>query len=74
MGGFMAKRLIITLSEEATEKYLKASSKIVEAEVNADCEPSGKDLLIQISQLPYDSTGYIGNTELGIAIVKIIEN
>lgn len=47
----MAQRLQITLSEEATAKYLEIASGRAEAEVNADCEPSGASIRVDISHI-----------------------
>jgi len=69
----MAKKLTITLDEEATENYLNMSSSHVEAEVNEDCLPSGSNILIMISP-PFGSTAFIGNTEIGAAKIEFVEN
>ena len=45
----------MTLSPAATEKYLAIMSKQTEAEVNADCEPSGA-----IIQVTFDHIFFIG--------------
>ena len=45
----MPQQLQITLSEDATKKYLEIAAAKTEAEVNADCEPSGPLLQIDIS-------------------------
>lgn len=47
----MAQRLQITLSEEATAKYLEIASGRAEAEVNADCEPSGASIQADIGHI-----------------------
>lgn len=44
----MAQRLQITLSEEATAKYLAIASGKTEAEIDADCEPSGASVRVDI--------------------------
>jgi hypothetical protein len=73
----MSKKLTIQLSQEATEKYLAYASKRVEAEVNADCEPSGVSIQLEIGPAHYGSIAYLktGNEyiELGEAEVEIIE-
>lgn len=47
----MGQRLRITLSEEATARYLAIASGKTEAEVNADCEPSGASIRVDISHI-----------------------
>ena len=47
----MAQRLQITLSEGATAKYLAIASGKTEAEVNADCEPSGSSVKVDIGHI-----------------------
>lgn len=47
----MAQRLQITLSEGATTKYLAIASGKTEAEVNADCEPSGSSVKVDIGHI-----------------------
>ena len=47
----MGQRLQITLSEEATAKYLEIASGRAEAEVNADCEPSGASIQVDIGHI-----------------------
>lgn len=44
----MAQRLQITLSDEATAKYLAIASGKTEAEIDADCEPSGASVRVDI--------------------------
>lgn len=49
----MAQKLVITLDASTTAKYLKLSRKLTEAEVNADCEPSSRRLIIDIAPAHY---------------------
>jgi hypothetical protein len=70
----MANQLMITLDAETTEKYLKLASERTEAELNADCEPSGAS--IQIEMGLWGDTVYFVNgselIELGEAAVKVV--
>ena len=69
----MAKKLTITLDEEATKNYLNLSASQVETEVNDDCLPSGSDILISISP-PFGSTAFMGSAELGAVKIEFVEN
>jgi len=77
LGGIMPKKLVIQLSQEATEKYLAYASARVEAEVNADCEPCGSTIQVEIGPAHYGSIAYAKSggdyTELGEAEVDIVE-
>lgn len=44
----MSEKLIITLDEDVTRKYLAGAAKRTQAEINADCLPSGCSLRIDI--------------------------
>lgn len=70
----MAKRLVITLSKEATVAYLAATSARLEAEVNNDCEPTGVSIMIEIAPSVYDSTALINERPLGTVEVDFIES
>lgn len=62
----MAKQLVITLTEEATRKYLQLAQQQSSAEVNEDCEPS--DVLLQVNIAAsnfYDSEVMFGEKEIG---------
>lgn len=74
VGGQMAKRLVITFSEEATAAYLAATTARLEAEVNNDCEPTGVSLMIEIAPSVYDSTALINERALGTVEVNFIES
>ena len=43
----MSKRLQITLDEAATRKYLDWVAARVEAEINANCEPSSTRITVE---------------------------
>ncbi|MCH8567701.1 MAG: hypothetical protein LAT67_05530 [Balneolales bacterium] len=66
----MGAKLIITLDEEATQNYLGYARKMVEAEVNEDCEPSGITISVSICP-PYGATVFAGPTEFGEADVVL---
>ncbi len=51
----MSKKLQITLDEEATKKYLEWASGKLEAEVDADMEPCGCSIIVEIGG-PYPSS------------------
>lgn len=53
----MNKKLQITLSEEATKKYLEWASARVNAEFDEDIEPSSCIINVEISSL-WGSTAY----------------
>jgi hypothetical protein len=67
------EQLIITFSEEATEKYLKLCRASTEAHVNADVQPSFPSLRIDLDMI--DSIGYLiasdKDIELGDVISRI---
>ena len=72
----MRERMVITLNEETTRKYLTIARKRTEAEVNADCEPGGIGIRIDISSLYgnpilVDANG--GWQEIGEASVRFDE-
>jgi len=70
----MGKKLVITLDEAATAKYLELAVKKTEAEVNADCEPSGCRLIINIAPGHYDSCVSFGNTGIGLVSVDFVDD
>ncbi|MCK5881372.1 MAG: hypothetical protein KAG18_05800 [Sinobacterium sp.] len=70
-------KLVIELSVEATEKYLAWASALIEAEVNADCVPSGVTISISIPAMSfYESEVYAdtseGIVEFGEASVNLV--
>jgi hypothetical protein len=73
----MPQKLIIELTEEATQKYLAFASAKTEAEVNADCEPSGCTISVDIGPEPFGSSAYANSgsehIEFGEAKVKLVE-
>jgi hypothetical protein len=73
----MSQKLIIELSQEATEKYLACARGRAEAEVNNDCEPSGYTIRVDIAPGPFDSCVYAEQNgefiEFGEAKINLIE-
>jgi hypothetical protein len=70
----MSKRMTITLSEEATRRFLSLAAAKTEAEIEEDCVPSGVCLKIEISP-PFGNTVYFGGRmeEIGEADVSFWE-
>jgi hypothetical protein len=70
----MSKRLQITFDEEATKKYLEWASKRSQAEGEADMEPCGRTIVIEIGPGWMGSTAYDGGGqfEFGDAEVELI--
>jgi hypothetical protein len=66
----MKQKLIITLNEQTTARYLQIASRRTAAEVEADCEPSGIHLTIEISPL-FESAVYVNREEIGEADVEL---
>jgi hypothetical protein len=69
------KQLVITFSEEATEKYLKLCQASAEAHINADVEPEFPSLRIDLGMI--ESIGYLiasEEIELGSVIAEIKTN
>ena len=71
----MPKKLQITLTEEATKKYLDWASGVATAHLEEDCEPCGVSITIEIGNAMFGSTAYanVGGRleELGDADVDI---
>ena len=66
----MNKKLVLTLDEATTKKYLELASKQTEALVDEDCEPSDVSVTIDISaNQTYDNTVFFGRVEIGIATI-----
>lgn len=70
----MAKKLVIVLDEDTTERYLAIASARLKAEVDECCEPSGERLIIEIGPTYLRSTVYGGLTELGHATTELLES
>jgi len=58
------KNLSIEFSEEVTQKYLEITGKKTEAEVNADCMPSGVTISIDVGG-PFGSVAFVDGKEIG---------
>ncbi|WP_220719114.1 hypothetical protein [Agarivorans litoreus] len=70
----MGRKLVITLDESTTEKYLQSVSTLTEEQVAADCEPAGTHLTILVEAAHYDSEVYLGNKEIGVAAVTVVSD
>ncbi len=70
----MGKKLVITLDESATIKYLELSRNLTEAEVNADCEPSSRRLIIDIAPEHYGSSVSFFNNNIGNVSVDFVDD
>lgn len=71
----MGQKLVITLTEEATEKYFELARAQTAAELDEDCEPSDVWLTICIAASNlYESTAILKNTEIGEVSVDLIES
>ena len=71
----MKQKLIITFDEETTAKYLELAGRQTEAEVNADCCPSGVTIQIQIGVLA-DTAFFVRsdeNIEIGEVNVDLVD-
>ena len=70
----MSKRLQITLDEEATKKYMAWATKRAEAEGEADMEPCGRTIVIEIGPSWMGSSAFDGGgqIEFGDADVELI--
>lgn len=64
----MGQRLVIVLDEDTTEKYLEMAGALTEAELNADCEPSGATIEVEMGL--WGDTVYF---KTGNALVEIGE-
>lgn len=69
----MSQKLQITLDEEATKQYLEWASRRSQAEGEADIEPSGRTIMVEIGSWMgssvYDGGGQI---EFGDADVELV--
>ncbi|MCL1067222.1 hypothetical protein L2735_10425 [Shewanella olleyana] len=69
----MTQKLVIELSEEATEKYLELARQQTSDMVEEDCEP--EDVLLKIiiaANNIYGSEALFGDKELGTVSVELI--
>lgn len=71
----MAQKLVITLNEETTEKYLELAREQTKALIEEDCEASGVLLKVLIaSTMLFESTVFFGDTEIGEAEIDLVGN
>ena len=66
------EQLVITFSEEATEKYLKLCRASTEAHVNDGVQPSFPTLRIELDMI--DSIGYLIDSDKDIELGNVIAN
>jgi hypothetical protein len=66
------QKIIIELSTEQTEKYFKIAQNKTEAEVNADCEPSGVSIRIDVAG-PYGVFASVEGNDLGDVAFNIVD-
>ncbi|WP_200373670.1 hypothetical protein [Thiocystis violacea] len=70
----MSEKLVITLDEDITKKYLAEAAKKTQAEINADCLPSGASLRIDICS-PFGNLLYLNVNgeweEIGEVVVDL---
>jgi len=73
----MKQKLVIELSEIATENYLKWARDKVTAHVDADVEPCGVTISISIGPTHYGSDAYVHDgddfIDFGEAKVNLVE-
>jgi hypothetical protein len=67
----MKQKLVITLDEETTERYLKQAQQQTKGHIDADCEPIGCTISIDIESVIYDSIVYFNNKKIGQAEVNL---
>ena len=60
----MTQKMVITLDEKTTARYLEIASTKTSAEIEADCLPSGMELIISICP-PFGDFVYVGTEEIG---------
>lgn len=60
----MSKKLQITLNEEATKKYLEWAVKRSEGEGEADMEPCGRTIMVEIGPSWMGSSAFDGGGEI----------
>jgi hypothetical protein len=71
----MKKKLVLTLSEETTQKYLELARKQTVALVDEDCEPSDVLLKIHIAASNmYNNIVLLDDIEIGEASLDWIDN
>ena len=66
----MSEKLAIRFSEEQTAMYLRLAAEKTEAEVQADCEPSGSTITIDVS--PFGAEAYCNGKELGDVTFEMV--
>ncbi len=69
----MAEKLVITLGEKATARYLQLARQQTKNEVDASCEPSGVCLTVEIGGILGAEVSLDG-VEIGTALVGLVES
>lgn len=67
----MCRNLVIRLDKKATEKYLKIAATHSASELEADCEPCGVRIQIEIGPDHYGSYAYVGDESIGEVSVEL---
>lgn len=68
----MSSKLVITLDEKTTEKFLDYARHKTESEINSDCMPSGTTISISIAP-PFGSFVFFEKIEIGEASVELVD-
>lgn len=69
----MKQKLVITLDEETTERYLKQAQHQTKSHIDEDSQPTGCTISIDIESAVYDNTVYFGKEEIGTAEAKLVD-
>jgi len=73
----MSSRLQITLSAEATKRYLEVCSARTKSELEGDCEPSGTTILLDVGHIHTSvmvERGHNRWIDIGEARVELLES
>lgn len=71
----MSKKLVLTLNEATTRKYLELARKQTEDLVDEGCEPSGVTLTIQVAASQFCETMvFFGKHEIGEASLNWVDS
>ena len=68
----MGKKLVITLDEDTTQKYLERAQALLIGEVELDCEPGGLSIRVDIAPRHYPTTIWVNGKDIGEATVAIV--
>ena len=67
------KQLVITLSPEATNKYLTRCAELSKAHVESDCLFDGVTLTVEVAPDFFDPCVYLKDEELGTVSIELVE-